>query len=149
MDKFQRSVHEFHQMCGLGYPERPSLEGFPGELRVRLIEEEADEFAEAVRDSDMVGMIDALCDLLYVTYGAAVCLGVDLEPFFDEVHRSNMAKRGGPLRPDGKQLKPPDWQPPRIAEVLAEQLAEGRRAGRESGGRGESDVPPVPPSEST
>lgn len=122
MDEFQAMVRDFHLACGLGTPERPALEGFPGPLRVSLIEEEAAEFAEAVQGRDMVAMIDALCDLLYVTYGAAVCLGVDLEPFFAEVHRSNMTKQGGPVRPDGKQLKPDGWQPPRIAELLAEQL---------------------------
>lgn len=127
MDRFQRMVHEFHTVCHLGAPDRPALEGFPGALRVSLIEEEAAELARAVADRDMVGMIDALCDLLYVTYGAAVCLGVDLEPFFQEVHRSNMAKRGGPIRADGKQLKPAGWQPPRIAELLAEQMGSGDR----------------------
>jgi len=35
-------------------------------------------------------MIDALCDLLYVTAGAPVEMGVELGPFFDEVHASNM-----------------------------------------------------------
>ncbi|MBI4495077.1 MAG: hypothetical protein HY690_20065 [Chloroflexi bacterium] len=116
-------VREFHQAFALGASERPTLEGFPGELRVRLIEEEAREFAQAVEAEDLPGVVDALCDLLYVTYGAAVCLGVDLEPCFAEVHRSNMAKQGGPKRPDGKQLKPPGWQPPRLAELLAEQLS--------------------------
>jgi predicted HAD superfamily Cof-like phosphohydrolase len=126
MDTFQKLVREFHLACGLGAPERPYPEGFPAELRIALIEEEAAEFAQAAEASDVVGMVDALCDLLYVTYGAAVCLGVDLEPFFEEVHRVNMAKQGGPMRPDGKQLKPPGWQPPRIAELLAEQMTRDR-----------------------
>src|SRR3712207_9578951 len=98
-------VAAFHRKFGAPPPDRPSLEGFPGDLRVRLIEEEAAEFAKAVQDGDMVEMIDALCDLLYVTYGAAVDLGVDLEPFFAEVHRSNLAKVGGTRRADGKWLK--------------------------------------------
>jgi predicted HAD superfamily Cof-like phosphohydrolase len=64
-------------------------------------------------------MVDALCDLLYVTYGAAVDLGVDLQPFFAEVHRSNMAKVGGRKREDGKWLKPAGWTPPDIAGLLS------------------------------
>lgn len=130
MNESQAMVREFHLACGLAAPEQPTLEQFPAELRVRLIEEEAAEFAQAAEARDVVAMIDALCDLLYVTYGAAVTLGVDLEPFFAEVHRSNMAKQGGPVRVDGKQLKPPDWQPPRLAEILAEQMAQ---AGDEEG----------------
>jgi predicted HAD superfamily Cof-like phosphohydrolase len=85
-----------------------------------LIEEEASEFAEAARAGDVVGTIDALCDLLYVTYGAAVSLGIDIEPFFGEVHRSNMAKRGGSRRADGKWLKPAGWQPPDLQRILRE-----------------------------
>ncbi len=123
MDECQAMVREFHQACGLIAPDHPTLDQFPGQLRVSLIQEEAREFAEAVEAGDMIEMIDALCDLLYVTYGAAVTLGVDLEPHFAEVHRSNMAKQGGPVRPDGKQLKPEGWRPPRLAEILARQVA--------------------------
>lgn len=123
MDRLQALVRAFHLAMDAGAPAAPSLEGFPGPLRVALIDEEAAEFARAVADGDVVEMIDALCDLLYVTYGAAVSLGVDLEPFFDEVHRSNMAKVDGPVREDGKRLKPLGWQPPRIREILEQQIA--------------------------
>lgn len=123
MDRLQRMVYNFHVGCGLPHPARITLDDFPAELRIRLIYEEADEFAKAVVEQDLVEMIDALCDLLYVTYGAAVCLGVDLEPFFEEVHRSNMDKVGAPKRADGKQLKPANWMPPRIRKLLMDQLA--------------------------
>jgi predicted HAD superfamily Cof-like phosphohydrolase len=49
---------------------------------------------------------------------AADGLGIDLRPFFREVHRANMQKLTGPKRADGKQLKPEGWQPPRIQEML-------------------------------
>ncbi len=42
--------------------------------------------------------------------------------FWDEVHRSNMAKVGGPIRGDGKRLKPEGWTPPDVAGVLAAAL---------------------------
>ena len=35
---------------------------------------------------------DALGDLLYVVLGSAVCCGIDIEPIFREIHRSNMSK---------------------------------------------------------
>ena len=101
-------------------PATPALDGFPGELRCTLIEEEAREFREAVEASDAAEMVDALCDLLYVVYGAACQLGVDLDPFFREVHRTNMEKQNGYRRADGKWMKPAGWQPPRIAELLRE-----------------------------
>ena len=120
MHPAQEQVREFHEAFALGAPDSLDAESFPTELRIRLIEEEAAEFAVAARAGDVVGAIDALCDLIYVTYGAAVSLGVDLEPFFDEVHRSNMAKVGGTRRPDGKWMKPPGWQPPDLARILRE-----------------------------
>jgi predicted HAD superfamily Cof-like phosphohydrolase len=118
MNKEQAMVAAFHRKFGTPPPEAPDLDRFPGALRVKLIQEEAEEFAQAVADGDLVEMVDALCDLLYVTYGAAVDLGVDLEPFFAEVHRSNMEKVGGTRRADGKWLKPPGWTPPDVAGLL-------------------------------
>jgi predicted HAD superfamily Cof-like phosphohydrolase len=67
-----------------------------------------------------------MCDVIYVICGTAVEFGIDLAPFFAEVHRTNMAKEGGATRADGKILKPEGWQPPRIAEMLAALMAEAR-----------------------
>lgn len=60
-------------------------------LRDNLILEEAKEFHEA----DKLDLkLDALCDLLYVAFGAAVTYGfTEILPLaFAEVHRSNMSK---------------------------------------------------------
>ncbi len=134
MSPEQQMVREFHaQVLGRREPETLTLEGFPGELRCALIEEEAREFRAAVEANDPVEMVDALCDLLYVVYGAACQLGVDLEPFFREVHRTNMEKRHGYRRADGKWMKPNGWQPPRIAEMLAELYGYGLAPGADEG----------------
>ena len=97
--------------------------GYPGTLRASLIMEEAGEFEDAVANGDWIGAIDAICDLLYVTYGAASAMGIDIEPFFDEVHRSNMSKvdpeTGMPIyRDDGKVLKPSTYSPADLKKVL-------------------------------
>ncbi len=42
------------------------------------------------------------------------CLGLDLRPFFKIVHQANMFKTTGPVREDGKRLKPEGWVPPDI-----------------------------------
>lgn len=181
-DEYQAMVRDFH----IGIGQKQDVE-----LRIRLIEEEAGEFIDAVDETNVVEAIDALCDLLYVTYGSAdvfdisldasadaalpaakveninwtklgqelrafnisiedavkalrvfqqfnakgklkarlyeivrgcwrcasQALGVDLRPFFLEVHRTNMHKLEGPKREDGKQLKPPGWKPPRLAAM--------------------------------
>jgi predicted HAD superfamily Cof-like phosphohydrolase len=113
----QDDVRAFHEALGIPVGESPAIRR--AELRATLIEEEATETCEAIRAGELVEAIDGLCDLLCVTYGAALEFGVDLAPFWAEVHESNMAKAGGPVRADGKVLKPEGWQPPDIAGVLA------------------------------
>lgn len=114
MNEMQYQVMEFHRKFGVKFERHPTL---PGEalakFRSDLIKEESKEFRKAVlEDFDMIDAIDALCDILYVTFGAANAMGVDLEKHFDAVHRANMRKVGGPTREDGKILKPEGWEPP-------------------------------------
>lgn len=129
MNDEQLMVDEFHEKMGLQRPwnrllERPcyNLEDLNGELRCKLIEEEAREYREAWEKRDPVAMIDALCDTIYVAYGAAVAMGVDLEEYFYEVHDSNMAKLGPDGKPtyreDGKLLKPETWKPPDLESIF-------------------------------
>lgn len=116
----QRDVRDFHKRLGVTIADRPS---FPSDevidLRIDLIEEELTELYEAIFiDNSLVGVADALADILYVTYGAALAFGIDIGPVWDEVHRSNMAKTGGPVRGDGKIMKPEGWTPPNIRRAL-------------------------------
>jgi predicted HAD superfamily Cof-like phosphohydrolase len=177
--EFQKMVHDFNIAMGTKQDQA---------LKARLIQEEADELVKAVEAEDPVETLDALCDLLYVLYGAAdfyhvalfteeeettpisrppqgisaikrrlreakvafkaavisveigaiygvkealddvaracwlmgsQCIGMDLRPFFEEVHRTNMLKTTGPVREDGKRLKPEGWKPPRIETMYA------------------------------
>ena len=92
-------------------------------LYVSLIEEEANELADAIRAHDQIETLDALIDILVVTIGALHSIGVDTEGAWKEVHGSNMAKidagTGVVLRrEDGKILKPEGWQPPNLKQHL-------------------------------
>lgn len=116
MNELQAMVTEWHRRFGVVVGETPAIRR--AALRCSLIREEADETCAAIEAGDLVEAIDGMCDLLYVTFGAAVEFGIDLGPFFAEVHRSNMEKVGGATRDDGKILKPDGWQKPRIAEML-------------------------------
>ena len=118
MNYYQALVRTFMKAVDQNTPTKPTLDQYPYDLRSRLILEEANEFVTAADEHDSVAMIDALCDILYVTYGAANAMGIDLDPFFFEVHRANMDKLGGPMREDGKQLKPEGWKPPDIQRLL-------------------------------
>jgi predicted HAD superfamily Cof-like phosphohydrolase len=118
-------VKEFMQVFG---QEVPIGAEFPDpatvELRVDLIAEELQELTHAIAMKDIVGVADALTDILYVTYGAGIAFGIDLDECFDEVHESNMSKldeEGRPIyREDGKVMKGPFYRPPNLKLVLQE-----------------------------
>jgi predicted HAD superfamily Cof-like phosphohydrolase len=92
-------------------------------LRERLIHEEFEELKEAMAKNDLAGIAKELADLLYVVYGTAVSYGIDMDPVFREVHRSNMSKVGGYKRDDGKWVKPLTYSPAAIEPILAQQTA--------------------------
>jgi predicted HAD superfamily Cof-like phosphohydrolase len=70
---------------------------------------------------DMPLFADGLADLDYVVEGTRLEFGLDGEPIAAEVHRANMTKMGGPISPQGKQLKPHGWLPPDIEGELEKQ----------------------------
>lgn len=119
----QKQVEEFHRALDIPVGAFPAFRRRG--LRAELIREEAEETINAIYAGDLVETIDGLCDLLCVTYGAAVEFGVDLAPYWEEVHRTNMAKKGGPVREDGKRLKPEGWVAPDIAGILERDLGTG------------------------
>ena len=62
---------------------------------VNFIKEETDELAEAIENKDIVEVLDAICDLLYVAVGnATMVFGLKdkLEAAYAEVQASNMSK---------------------------------------------------------
>lgn len=121
------SVARFHQAFDLPRASQPTtdLPAALAKLRVDLLVEEVGEFADATTARDIVGIADALADIVYVAYGAAVTYGIDLDAALREVHRSNMSKldeHGKPVyRGDGKVLKSARYTPPDIARVLLRQ----------------------------
>lgn len=114
-------VEDFMNAFGQDVEKKPQWTGV-AELRYELIREELEEMREALDGRDLVGVADALSDLLYVVYGAGHAFGLDLDATFNEVHRSNMSKLGADGRPiyrdDGKVLKGPDYSPPDLKKVL-------------------------------
>lgn len=124
-------VRKFHIAFGLRVADYPTIP--PAELialRARLIREEFKEVMaelEALLAYQRLGvelhaqwprlqnLLKELADLRYVTEGAAVTFGLDIDAAYAEVHRSNMSKLdtdGKPLyRSDGKVLKGPGYIP--------------------------------------
>ena len=118
----QAMVEEFHRKFSILAQSTPAdLNEETKRLRVRLIEEEFDELKESMVGGDLAAVAKEMADLLYVVYGTAVSYGIDMDPVFREVHRSNMSKVGGYKREDGKWVKPATYSPARIEPILAEQ----------------------------
>ena len=91
-------------------------------LRINLIEEELKELKEAIKNGDLKETIDALTDILYVTYGAGHSFGVNLDECFEEVQKSNMSKLGTDGKPiyneQGKVMKGPNYFKPDLKKYL-------------------------------
>ncbi len=109
--------------------------------------EECFELSVATGMEDIAGIIDALVDLLYFIHGTAVSIGIDLDPFFEIVHKANMDKffdcpdcsgmgkksdllicsrcLGSGItamyKDDGKLTKPAGWTPPDLTKELERQ----------------------------
>jgi predicted HAD superfamily Cof-like phosphohydrolase len=126
----QAMVQAFHTKFEILVQTTPTdLSEETKQLRVRLIQEEFDELKEAMATGNLAAVAKEMADLLYVTYGTAVSYGIDMEPVFQEVHRSNLSKIGGYKRADGKWVKPPTYSPAdieSIVEVQREHLATER-----------------------
>lgn len=162
MTKEQADVKSWMQKFGQETPDKPTIPSLEiRKLRAKLILEEALEtilalgFNVEVRHEPIENRLyepcihgqtepcllciaDGLADLHYVAYcGTAVACGIDMEPVFEEVHRSNMSKlwtsaewlntetkymNGSEVSPnkwlvtrsDGKVIKSPSYSPANI-----------------------------------
>lgn len=98
--------------------------------RVEFLMEESLEYLKAIREQDIVEVLDALCDLQFFLYGMVVIHGLQdvFAEAFNTVCASNMSKlddNGQPLfREDGKVIKGPNyWAPTEELKLLLNQYA--------------------------
>ena len=96
-------VREFHETYGQPIRTEPVFNVPELVMRSQLILEEASEFWEANHNNDLIEMADALADLVYVCYGAALTHGINLDKSFGgtaespaellkTIHRKNRLK---------------------------------------------------------
>lgn len=87
-------------------------------LRVHMLQEELDEFHEALDNEDPEEIVDALIDLTVFALGTLDALDVDGQKAWDEVMKANMNKETGvkPGRPNPfglpDMIKPEEWEAP-------------------------------------
>ena len=122
MTNFQK-VKTFMQTFGQEVKSKPSFSTEKiNDLRYNLIKEELDELKQAMESKDLLEVADALTDILYVTYGAGIAFGIDLDKCFEEVQNSNMSKLGEDGKPiyneAGKVMKGPNYFKPDLSKFV-------------------------------
>ena len=122
MTNFQK-VGLFMKTFGQEIKTKPSLSSEKiNNLRINLISEELEELKDAIKNNDLKETIDALTDILYVTYGAGHAFGIDLDKCFEEVQNSNMSKLGDDGKPiyneAGKVMKGPNYFKPDLLKFI-------------------------------
>ena len=122
MTNFQK-VKTFMQTFGQEVKSKPSFSSEKiNDLRYNLIKEELYELKQAMNEKNLLEVADALTDLLYVTYGAGIAFGIDLDKCFEEVQNSNMSKLGEDGKPiyneAGKVMKGPNYFKPDLSKFV-------------------------------
>ena len=90
-------------------------------LYATLIDEEYQEFDNALTTQNQVEQLDACMDMIWVILGYCYMKGWDVNGAWNEVARSNLMKidpETGKVnkREDGKVLKPEGWTPPQLEQ---------------------------------
>jgi predicted HAD superfamily Cof-like phosphohydrolase len=123
-----QDVIDFHNKFGLKYKGKPiSLDKPTQAYRAHFLEEEMTEFITSANLDDVVGMADALVDIVYVAMGTAYMMGLPWQKLWNEVHTTNMNKVRTTNSEQSKRknlldvIKPEGWQPPNLKAILDEQ----------------------------
>lgn len=75
---------------------------------------------------------DATLDLLVFSVGNGIAMGTELDPGWQEVHRSNMSKFiDGWKREDGKWMKGPSYTPPNLRVIIEAQIKAAQERDRQ------------------
>lgn len=89
-----KQVIEFMKVAGQEVNSEPTFQSTKiSNFRTSLIDEEIfgkDELVESVNEDNLVGIVDGLCDILYVVYGAVATYGITMDeyPLFERIEGS-------------------------------------------------------------
>jgi len=127
----EQDVKAFHEKFAVRELTKP---GFVDDdlmnFRVGFIEEEFTELKKAVQEKDLVEVADALVDIVYVCVGMARVMGIPFTECWDEVQKTNMTKITGKFAKENNikctklpphpeyVMKPLDWTPPNLKDIL-------------------------------
>lgn len=123
LNPMQKAVLEWHIAFGVIVNTKPTIPDLKvKELRKSLIAEEQQELFKAIDEDNIIEIADGIGDLLVVLFGTAISYGINMQPIFDEIQRSNMSK----IWPDGevhyndlgKVMKPSTYSPANLKPIL-------------------------------
>lgn len=125
MEKQIKMVEFFHTKFKQTQSTTPTLlSSKESMLRYNLGKEELDEYIVATSEEDLVEVLDALADQLYIIFGTICKHGLQnhIEKAFDLVHENNMSKLGpdgeAVIREDGKIVKPEGFKKVELKDIL-------------------------------
>ena len=123
MSKTFTDVEVFLAACGQEHSSTPVPQNDLSKLYLKLIQEEYNEFREALAEDDDAEQLDACFDMMWVIIGYMKSRGWDCESSWDEGAKSNLSKidsKTGMVirREDGKIMKPEGWKPPNFAKFV-------------------------------
>jgi len=103
---------------GQQVPESPIADAIATDMMTLYCDLMSEEYDEWLTAENRAEAVDGAIDLIWVTLGWLHSVGVDQQPIWDAVAAANMAKSTGPVREDGKRLKPEGWTHPDIAALI-------------------------------
>lgn len=121
----EMDIKHFHEKFGLAYNSGPRQ--LPEDLqnfRIKFLDEELNEYKEAVIDGNLSKQFDALIDLVYVAIGTAYLQGLPFNKGWEIVHHANMQKRRAErINESTRQsafdvVKPEGWKAPDLTKLL-------------------------------
>jgi len=118
----QEQVSEFMRAAGQTVFSTPTAGSYgDSDKRFSIIFEELEEYKCADHIEDIA---DAIGDMLYTVIGAACQHGINIEPIFEEIHRSNMTKfvDGHLDVQSGKWIKGPSYSPANLKPIIDAQM---------------------------
>lgn len=141
---YYRDVGEFHRKFDIPAFDPRKACTFPSkeivDYRVKFLEEELQELKDAIEANDLIEVMDALADIVYVACGTAHYFNAPFAQIWAEIHRANMDRikvtpENCPpekkYRPD-LVIKPPGWKAPEIKALLDLHNSFARRMVRRS-----------------
>ena len=120
-----QDIIDFHKKLGLEYNEGPrQLPLELQEFRTNFLDEELQEYKDAVESGDLEKAFDGLIDLVYVAVGTAYLHGFQFDEGWDRVQAANMAKVRAERADQSKRgtaydvIKPEGWQAPDLSDFV-------------------------------